>query len=159
MSKKIEEFQKKITNLIKEDTLMFCGTAMMVMLLLSTAAFAGYMFYSDWPSVVKVPVDTVKYEPPVTSLSDMFKKDSLIPRGVYVDLEVRARDRNMIQVSNDSIYWWCYVNGKLADGGTFKYSLRKDSIFVVSESGEKDSTTYHRLNDRLYMGEARYVRW
>lgn len=158
MSKKIVEFQKKITKLIKEDTLMVCGTAVTVMMFLSTAAFAGYMFYSDWTPVAEIPVDTVRYEPPVTSLSHMLKKDSLIPRGVYVDLEVMTKDRYMIQVSNDSIYWWCYVNGKLADGGILKHTIRKDSIFIVSESGEKDSTTYHRLNDRLYMGETCYIR-
>lgn len=159
ISKKIVEFQKKITKEFKEDTLMFCSTAVMVIMLLFGATFAGYLVYSDWPHTPEIPTDTVRYGTPVTSLSDMFKKDSLIPRGVYVDLEVREKDRHMIQVTNDSIYWWCYVNGKVADGGVFKYSIRKDSIFVVNESGEKDSTTYHRLNDRLYMGEARYVRW
>ena len=136
---------------------MFFGTAVMVMLLLSTAAFAGYMFYSDWPHIPEIPADTVRYNTPVTSLSDMLKKDSLIPRGVYVDLDVMAKDRNMIQVTNDTIYWWCYVNGKLADGDVFRYSIRKDSIFIVNQSGEKDSATYHRLNDRLYMGKAHYV--
>lgn len=159
MSKKIVEIQKKITRMIKEYTLMFCGTALTVMLFLSTTALPGYMFYSAKAPVEEIPFDTVKYETPITSLSYMLKKDSLIPHGIYVDLEVMTKDRNMIQVSNDTIYWWCYVNGKLTDGGVFKHSIRQDSIFLVSESGEKDSTTYHRHNDRLYMGEARYVRW
>ena len=157
MSKKIVEFQKKITRQFKEDTLMFCGTAVTAMLFLCTVACAGYVVYTDWPHMPEIPADTVRYSTPVTSLSDMLKKDSLIPRGVYVDLDVMAKDRNMIQVTNDTIYWWCYVNGKLADGDVYRYSIRKDSIFIVSQSGEKDSTTYHRLNDRLYMGEAHYV--